>query len=424
MKKVLSTRRGRFAVLCSVPLALLVAMWARGFDRGPSTQDIALGEELFLHEWTVNDPLSGGGDGLGPVFNARACVTCHSQGGIGGSGTNEHNVLTFEVDPGRERDEVIKSVVHASAISDEYQETPESVQQLFPIIPNAVRVVNGCSVSLTDFNPVHFEQINSPALFGAGLLDEISDFSILMHNARRMGHDVTQEFKGNFEHNGQGFARTHANGRFGRFGWKGQFATLREFVANACAMEIGLTNPMESQPIPREHNQNYDAKPDMTRKQLDQLVAFVKSLPAPEQVLPDDPDLRERALHGKMLFEQVKCNDCHVENLGKVQGVYTDFKLYSLERSEAGNQYANVEFERPGKVPLPTHWQTPPLWGVADSAPYFHDGAAETLSLAITRHFGQAKHSRELYLKLSKDDQKKVVEFLQTLRAPQNVDHI
>jgi len=39
----------------------------------------------------VNDPLSHGGDGLGPMFNATSCAACHNQGGVGGSGSLEHN---------------------------------------------------------------------------------------------------------------------------------------------------------------------------------------------------------------------------------------------------------------------------------------------------------------------------------------------
>ena len=53
------------------------------------------GRDLFLHEWTPRDPLAGGGDGLGPVFNASSCVACHKQGGVGGSGSLEHNVTIF-----------------------------------------------------------------------------------------------------------------------------------------------------------------------------------------------------------------------------------------------------------------------------------------------------------------------------------------
>src|SRR5258707_13843395 len=39
---------------------------------------------LFDHEWKRDDPLSNGGDGLGPVYNANSCKACHNQGGLGG----------------------------------------------------------------------------------------------------------------------------------------------------------------------------------------------------------------------------------------------------------------------------------------------------------------------------------------------------
>jgi len=32
----------------------------------------------------------------------------------------------------------------------------------------------------------------------------------------------------------------------------------------------------------------------------------------------------------------------------------------------------------PDDVARPDEWRTPPLWGVADSAPYLHDGRAAT----------------------------------------------
>ena len=40
------------------------------------------------------------------------------------------------------------------------------------------------------------------------------------------------------------------NGRIGRFGWKAQMASLSDFVRAACANELGLGNPGNSQPTP------------------------------------------------------------------------------------------------------------------------------------------------------------------------------
>ena len=43
----------------------------------------------------------------------------------------------------------------------------------------------------------------------------------------------------------------------------------------------------------------------------------------------------------------------------------------------------------------PTEWRTPPLWGVANSGPYLHDGRAETLDEAIRLHGGEAAATSE-----------------------------
>ena len=61
---------------------------------GPEEQNarLAAGKELFTREWLAGDRRSYAGDGLGPVFNARSCVTCHHQGGVGGAGPKQTNV--------------------------------------------------------------------------------------------------------------------------------------------------------------------------------------------------------------------------------------------------------------------------------------------------------------------------------------------
>jgi hypothetical protein len=55
-------------------------------------EGIALGRELFAREWLANDPRCHGGDGLGPVYNATACLSCHNLGGPGGAGPARENV--------------------------------------------------------------------------------------------------------------------------------------------------------------------------------------------------------------------------------------------------------------------------------------------------------------------------------------------
>ena len=75
-------------------------------------------------------------------------------------------------------------------------------------------------------------------------------------------------------------------------------------------------------------------------------------------------------------------------------------------------------------TPQPGEWRTPPLWGVADSAPYLHDGGARTLRDAILRHNGDAKAVTEAYRKLSAPDQEAVLAFLRTLKAPPDAEPV
>ena len=90
-----------------VPVGYRATRWVLRYDGQPKVDVVAseAGRELFVHEWTAGDPLSPKGDGLGPVFNASSCAACHGQGGIGGSGSQEHNVTVFTTapKPGAER---------------------------------------------------------------------------------------------------------------------------------------------------------------------------------------------------------------------------------------------------------------------------------------------------------------------------------
>jgi hypothetical protein len=75
-------------------------------------------------------------------------------------------------------------------------------------------------------------------------------------------------------------------------------------------------------------------------------------------------------------------------------------------------------------IPAPV-FLTRPLWGVADTGPWLHDGRALTLQEAILLHEGKGSEANpviESFKKLSPADQKAVVEFLLTLRLPVQQD--
>ena len=386
--------------------------------------EIAAGRELFEHEWEPNDPIAKG-DGLGPVFNAKSCATCHFQGGLGGGGGIEHNAVSFEVFPRPGDLNFHNGTIHNFSVDPAHKESERGLRKQYPVIQGRTipASLSNCSgpVIIPDFDPVHTQSVQATALFGVGWIDLISDRAIL-RNARNRGlREAARELSLEFDNVPVGRVR-HVAGGVGKFGWKGQFARLDEFVAAACANELGLGTPMTEQAKPITAPGYSPAAPDLDKKQFRSLVAFVKTLPKPVEVSGDSA-----AAHGKNLFRSIGCAVCHVPDMGGVKGIYSDFLLYTLEDPTppgGGGDYSSgpppqLQLpERPDSEPKPNEWKTPPLWGVADSAPYMHDGSAATLRDAILKHRGDAKSVTEKFKALSPADQTAVISFLGALKAP------
>ncbi|WP_373653693.1 di-heme oxidoredictase family protein [Schlesneria sp. DSM 10557] len=384
----------------------------------PTEAQIAHGRALFEHKWTENDPLSGKGDGLGPVFNATSCVECHFQGTVGGAGPNKFNVKTFEILPTKKEPLPLSGVVHASAVRPDLLESASTVRRHNPIVKNGMKVIGGCRIDIVDFDPIHYDTSNTPALFGAGQIDKIREVAIRGQSLRRSVTSLTREFDLDFKSTPTGRVRILPDGRIGKFGWKAQFATLKEFVAAACAGELGLSNHLRKQHVAQEYREDTDAELDMTRQQFAALVAYVETIPAPRRERPSDATQTTVVERGEALFSSVGCADCHIPDLDGTQGIYSDFSLHSLT-DEANDGYSKVpDVPLPDDHPKLNEWKTPALWGVADSAPYFHDGGSPDLPSAIERHGGAARHVREKYRALPQPDQQALVSFLKTLRAP------
>jgi hypothetical protein len=89
-----------------------------------------------------------------------------------------------------------------------------------------------------------------------------------------------------------------------------------------------------------------------------------------------------------------------------VRGVYSDFMYHDL-----GPDFYQLQFD--GSVVR--KWRTTPLWGVGTTAPYGHDGASLDLDAVIRRHGGEAGQSRQKYVALAEEDQRRLTAFLQSL---------
>jgi len=211
---------------------------------------------------------------------------------------------------------------------------------------------------------------------------------------------------------------------------------------------------------------------DLTQEQCDSITAFVASLPAPKFVAPEESAKARVADFGRTVFDQVGCSACHVETVGPATQVYSDLLLHDMGPALADPVAAEHEFQQIERVPvslrksksqepppvpqqngysggsgpppvqlvhihrpftettmlrttfkhIPTsitqEWRTPPLWGVANSAPYLHDGRAATLLEAIVLHGGEAKATTTRFLELPTTERLALLEFLKCLQAP------
>ena len=168
-------------------------------------------------------------------------------------------------------------------------------------------------------------------------------------------------------------------------------------------------------------------KLDLDEEGCEMLTEFLSVLSPPVQ---QSPNGRVALPWGYAVFESIGCATCHAPTLGGVNGLYSDLLLHDMGEasSDAAMYYgtpvaprgmpdiaqANGQTPRSGMASA-TEWRTPPLWGVASSAPYLHDSRASTLDEAIRKHGGEAEKTATRYTKLAPTDRKAVLTFLSTL---------
>jgi CxxC motif-containing protein (DUF1111 family) len=207
------------------------------------------------------------------------------------------------------------------------------------------------------------------------------------------------------------------DGRVGRFGWKAQTASLKDFVESACAMELGLEVPTQHQARPPLDFSKKEQGLDLTQDECDALTAFVAGLPAPveRRVPAGGPDLAA----GRELFARVGCAACHLPKLGAVEGLYSDLLLHDMgaDLADSGSYNGSIESSSAGGA-RSQEWRTPPLWGFRDSGPYLHDGRAETLEEAVALHGGQGERSARRFFELKPRERLQVQAFLNSLSVP------
>ncbi len=541
-----------------------------------SPASVLQGRQLFERNWPAGNPALGG-DGLGPLFNGQSCVACHHQGGIGGGGDSRFNaksigIETMKITGGPVNDDVVARMI--GAFHPGFVSSPGVISNTLPLshhggspafeqaranlmsqVPAEFSELGGpldAEETRRSFaTPIFFERKigmyvvslqarlfhrNTTPLFGSGLIDQVAQQEI---DAQVRLQERHPEISGR--------PSVLKDGRYGKFGWRANIASLLDFNDQACANEVGLETKRKPQPrdpmIPGYRNPTID----ISDQQVRTLTEFVAALPAPVREIPSDSEERMQAEYGERVFASVGCAICHVPNMQPAAGIYSDLLLHDMgyesfdlnhaepyrvrmtpvrivesitstttntnatsstgyyggdtsmttsktqttrpsgstadrfPRARASHDYRFVAPSQPETMKVidlgteteelkdsvavserdytyrfasgrqqsgttkstqrtsgtqevrrlirvhyePTNfnqeWRTPPLWGLRDSAPYMHDGRAETVLEAISMHDGEAAGTRDRFLLLPLADRYAILAFLDTLVAPPNV---
>lgn len=237
------------------------------------------------------------------------------------------------------------------------------------------------------------------------------------------------------------------------FGWKGNIARLRRFAEDAARVHFGIQSQVlceqnKTSPNPSMLGDGplwFDPDDDGKFHELFEGIltagaVYMAMLESPVMIPPFDPGLRDRWARGGVLFEQAGCATCHVQSLHLYYSTWSEYpdttggppveinlaldgegpkstlvvRLFSdLKRHDMGPDLADAH-DDPAGIPR-SHFLTRPLWGLAESAPYLHDGRAATIPAAILAHGGEAQQARDGFAALSPEDQADLHIFLLSL---------
>ena len=413
----------------------------------------ALGNGLFERLWVAAPASTLASDGLGPMFNVRACQDCHIKDGRGHAPEGpEDRADSLVVRLGRPVDDVPVSALerYLGAEGDPvygHQFSDASI----PGIPAEGRVrvswrevdrvaLPGGAVarlraphwSLTDlaYGPLAPDTAISPRvapqMIGLGLVEAIPAADLLAHADPEDADGDGISGRPNMV-----WSPEYQTEMVGRFGVKATTPTLRQQAADAFNSDIGLASPLRPDPSGdctaaqaacRAARPGTDAHGfEVSGDSLDLVTFYSRNLAVPRRTDVEDPAV----LRGKAIFADAACAACHVpkfvthrladreEQSFQLIWPHSDFLLHDMGPGLADGLMAGQA--------TGSEWRTAPLWGlglveqVGGHRQYLHDGRARSLAEAILWHGGEARAARDAFAGLSADDRADLLTYLESL---------
>ena len=346
--------------------------------------DIAFNNEVFTTQ-----------TGLGSIFVATSCGSCHAGDGKGHPFTT---LTRFG-----QVDSTGNQFLHLGGAQLQNRALPGYTPEQIP-----------AGATFSKFTP--------PANTGLGFLELVSDADILAMadpndaNADGISGIPNYEYLPTFITPFQN--AVPRNGKYiHRFGKKAAAYNLLHQTVNAYNQDIGITSTFQ----PKDVYTGLNIDPEVSDVTVHNVVFYLQTLKAPIQRNQNDPEV----LEGKNLFIQAGCESCHWQTLktgfstipalsNKTFHPYTDLLLHDM-----GPGLDDGYTEGSAKT---SEWRTPPLWGLglspnSQGGQYFllHDGRAKSIEEAILLHGGEGQQSKERFQQLSLQERNSLIKFLKSL---------
>lgn len=347
----------------------------------------------------------GSADGLGPVFVANSCETCHVGDGKGHPTTTLTRFGRYdsgEWDPMKAFGG--PQLQNRGVLGYPPEEIPPEATGVTRLMP--------------------------PAVTGLGYLEAVEDATLLdladPDDADGDGISGVPNWirpPGYLELEPDRIARDGAY--IGRFGKKAGAINLLHQIVTAYTEDMGITSDFDPRELFNVQQGVFTGdvvpEPEVSAEVVRNVVFYVQTLKVPPRREPDS----EAVKAGEALFAEINCSGCHLPDLptgfsnvaalsNRVVHPYTDLLMHDMG-PELDDGYTE------GSA-LTSEWRTAPLWGIGlakDSQGgrpfYLHDGRARTLEEAIDYHGGEGAASRDAFSRLSDTEQDQLLAFLKSL---------
>lgn len=333
--------------------------------------------------------------GLGSIFVATSCGSCHAGDG---KGTPFTTLTRFG-----QTDSTGNQFLHLGGPQLQNRALPGYMPESIPL-----------GATFSKFTP--------PANTGLGFIELVSDADILaMADPGDINGDGISGVPNYKELPHYLVPLANAiprNGKYiHRFGKKAAAYTLLHQTVNAYNQDMGITSTFE----PKDAYSGNTIDPEVTDVTVRNVVFYLQTLKAPVSRNTNDAEV----IQGKNIFSQIKCASCHIPQLKtgpspigalseKIFFPYTDLLLHDM-----GNILNDGYTE--GSA-TPPEWRTPALWGLglspnSQGGQYFlmHDGRAKSIEEAILIHGGEATASKNNFNALAQQEKNALLKFLKSL---------